>query len=96
MNPFTCFVASSRAQITSTSPKVALPIHFFCPSSTHVSPSRRHTVVSPRATPLPTSGSVSPKPPITSQRRSRGSHSAFCSSLPCMAIDPMHSPACTP
>ena len=75
---------------------VALPIHFFCPFSTHVSPSRRQVVVRPRATPEPTSGSVSPKAPTRSQRRSAGSHSACCSSDPHSAMEPMHSPACTP
>src|SRR5947209_10806235 len=62
--PFTWLSASSRAQMTVTSAKVALPIHFFWPLSTQLSPSRRGVVVRPPAAPEPTSGSVSPNAPI--------------------------------
>ena len=72
-NPLTWSSASSRAQITTRSAKDALPIHFFSPSSTHASPSRRAVVARPPAIPDPTSGSVSPKAPISSIRAIAGS-----------------------
>ena len=59
--------------MTTRSAKVALPIHFFSPSSTHSSPSRRAVVARPPAIPEPTSGSVSPKAPISSIRAIAGS-----------------------
>ena len=67
-NALTWSSASSRAQITTTSAKVPLPIQRLAPFSTQVSPSRRATVLRPRATPDPTSGSVRPKAPIFSSR----------------------------
>ena len=81
-NPLTASSASSRAQMTVRSAKVALPIHRLAPLSTQVSPSRRAVLCRPRATPEPTSGSVSPNAPIASKRAIRGSHSSFCSSDP--------------
>ncbi|TMK38580.1 MAG: hypothetical protein E6G66_18395 [Actinobacteria bacterium] len=80
--PFTLPSSTSRAQITTTSAKVALPIHFLTPWSTQVSPFWRAVVVRPPAAPEPTSGSVSPKAPIFSIRAIAGSHCAFCSSDP--------------
>src|SRR5262249_57832615 len=66
--PLTWFEASSRAQITLMSAKVALPIHFFSPLRTQESPSRRQVVVIPPDVDEPTRGSVSPNYPIVSQR----------------------------
>src|SRR5260370_31302573 len=95
MNPFTWPSATSRAQIIVRSPKVALPIHFFCPFSTHESPSRRAVVSRPPEVPEPTSGSVKPKEPIFSSRAIGGSHFCFCSSEPPRKIDPIANPLCT-
>ena len=79
---------------------MALPIHFFCPSSTHSPPPRprprRAVVVSPPATPDPTSGSVRPNAPIFSIRAISGSQRCFCSSEPHRKMDPMARPPCTP
>src|SRR6201986_4319765 len=47
MNPLTWLSARSRAQMIDTSHQGALPIHFFWPLSTHVSPSRLAVVVRP-------------------------------------------------
>ena len=80
--PFTWLSATSRAQMTVTSLKVALPIHFFWPLSTQVSPSRRAVVVKPPAVPEPASGSVRPNAPIFSSRAIAGNHCCFCSSEP--------------
>ena len=94
--PLTWSSASSRAQITTRSAKDALPIHFFSPSSTHSSPSRRAVVARPPAIPEPTSGSVRPKAPISSIRAIAGSQRSRCSSEPHRWIDPIASPPCTP
>ena len=59
-------------------------------------PSRRAVVVSPPATPDPTSGSVSPNAPIFSIRAISGSQRCFCSSEPHRKMDPMARPPCTP
>src|ERR1700744_2907488 len=96
MNPFTWLSATSRAQLIVTSPHVALPIHFFWPSSIQVSPSRRAVVKRPPEAPEPTRGSVKPKEPIFSRRAIGGSHFFFCSSDPHRKIDPIASPLCTP
>jgi hypothetical protein len=80
--PLTWPSSTSLAQITVTSAKVALPIHFFSPFSTHSSPSRRAVVFRPRETAEPTSGSVRPNAPIFSNRCIGGSHRCFCSSEP--------------
>jgi len=74
--------ASSRAQITLMSAKVALPIHFFCPLSTQWSPSRRQVVIMPPEVAEPTNGSVKPKEPIFSKRIIAGSQRSFCFSSP--------------
>src|SRR5256885_95130 len=68
MKPFTWLSATSRAQMIETSHHGALPIHFFWPFSTQVSPSRFAVVVRPPPVPEPTSGSVRPKHPIFSRR----------------------------
>src|SRR5690554_67504 len=78
------------------SEKVALPIHFFCPLVIHVPPSFLHVLVSPPAAPDPTSGSVSPKAPITSIFCIPDSHPCFCCSEPQLYIQPMAKPLCTP
>ena len=80
--PSTRSVSTSWAQMMIRSAKLALPIHFFCPSSTQVSPSRRAVVRRPRATSEPASGSVSPNAPISSIRAIAGSQRSFCSSEP--------------
>ena len=95
-NPFTWASAWSRAQMTTRSANEALPIHFFSPSRTHSSPSRRAVVARPPAIPEPVSGSVSPKAPISSIRAIAGSHRSRCSSEPQRSIEPMASPPCTP
>ena len=96
MKPLTRSSASSRAQITTMSAKVELPIHFFSPLRIQVSPSRRAVVVTPPEIALPTWGSVSPNAPITLQSRILGSHSAFCSSDPHTSTDCIASPEWTP
>jgi hypothetical protein len=80
--PLTWPSSTSRAQITVRSAKLALPIHFLCPASAQVSPSRRAVVARPREAPEPTSGSVSPNAPSSSMRAMAGSHRCFCSSDP--------------
>ena len=80
--PLTWPSATSLAQITVRSAKLALPIHFLRPSSTQPFPSRRAVVARPRAAPEPTSGSVSPKAPSCSMRAMAGSQRRFCSSEP--------------
>ena len=62
--PLTWSSAVSRAQMTTTSANVALPIQRLAPLSTHVSPVRCAVVRRPRAVSEPDSGSVRPKPPI--------------------------------
>jgi hypothetical protein len=94
--PLTWSSASLRAQMTTTSANVALPIQRLAPLSTQVSPSRWAVVSIPRATPEPTSGSVRPKAPIASKRAMRGSHSSFCSSDPQWWIEPIARWLCTP
>src|SRR5271169_3714191 len=79
-----------------TSPHVALPIHFFWPFRTQVSPSRRAVVKRPPEAPEPTRGSVNAKEPIFSSRAIGGSHLLFCSSDPHRKIDPIASPLWTP
>ena len=59
------------------------------------SPSRR-AVVSSATESEPWSGSVSAKAPTASSRAIAGSQRFFCSSEPCMSIDFMASPDCTP
>jgi hypothetical protein len=80
--PLTWFEPSSRAQITLISAKVELPIHFFWPLRTQVSPSRRQLVVIPPEVAEPTSGSVKPNEPIFSKRIMAGSQRCFCFSSP--------------
>ena len=80
--PLTCPEASSRAQMILISEKVELPIHFFCPLSTHPSPSLRQVVIMPPDVAEPTSGSVRPNDPIFSQRIIGGSQRCFCVSSP--------------
>ena len=65
-----------------TSHQGELPIHFFWPFKTQVSPSFLAVVKRPPDAPEPTSGSVRPKQPIFSKRAMGGSHFAFCSSDP--------------
>ena len=64
-NPTISPGVSVRATMTVTSAKVALPDHFFCPSRTHSTPSRRAWQRRPRAASLPTRGSLSAKLPIS-------------------------------
>jgi hypothetical protein len=80
--PCTRSVSTSWAQTITRSAKLPLPIHFFCPSSTQLSPSRRAVVRSPRAASDPESGSVSPNAPISCIRAIAGSQRSFCSSEP--------------
>ena len=80
--PLTLSSATSRAQMTTRSAKVPLPIHRLAPSSTHSSPSRRAVVSRPPATSEPPCGSVRPKAPIFSSRRMAGSHRSRCSAEP--------------
>src|ERR1700727_724135 len=80
--PLTCPEATSRAQMILTSEKVELPIHFFCPLSTHPPPSLRQVVSMPPGVPEPTSGSVRPNDPICSQRIIGGNQRRFCDSSP--------------
>ena len=82
MKPLTWLSATSRAQMIETSHQGELPIHFFWPFKTQVSPSRFAVVVRPPDAPEPTSGSVRPKQPIFSKRAIGGSHFCFCSSDP--------------
>src|SRR4051795_8640707 len=82
MNPLTWLSPTSRAQMIETSHQGELPIHFFWPLRTHVSPSRFAVVVRPPLAPEPTRGSVRPKQPIFSKRAMGGSHFSFCSSDP--------------
>src|SRR2546428_9116116 len=75
--------------MTVTSLKVALPIHFFWPLSTQVSPSRRAVVVKPPEVPEPTSGSVRPNAPIFSRRAIGGSPLRFFFSSPHQQMEPL-------
>ena len=78
-NPLTWPSATSRAQTTTTSAIVPLPIHFFAPLMTQSSPSRRAEVSSATES-EPCSGSVSANAPSLSSRAIGGSHRCFCSS----------------
>src|SRR4029077_10151141 len=71
-----------------------LEIHIFRPRSSHESPSR-FAVVRSFVASLPTSGSVSPKQPITSPLQSEGSQRCFCSSVPNFRIVISTSEICT-
>ena len=73
--------SSVLAHTIATSDTPPFVIHIFVPDRTQSSPSRLATV---RMLPgsLPESGSDRPKHPIASPAAMRGSHSAFCSSLP--------------
>src|SRR5882724_2222314 len=82
INDLTWLSARSRAQMIEMSHHGELPIHFFWPFRTQVSPSRLAVVVRPPEAPEPTRGSVKPKHPIFSQRAIGGSHFCFCSSEP--------------
>ena len=93
--PLTWPSAASRAQTTTTSAMVPLPIHFFSPLSTQVSPSRRAEVSRPTES-EPWVGSVRAKAPMVVSWAIDGSHRCFCSSEPSMAMDCMASPAWTP
>ncbi len=95
-NPLTESSATSRAQITTRSANVALPIQRFSPSRTHSSPSRRAVVSSPRATSDPPCGSVSPNAPIFSSRAIAGSQRRFCSGEPQKSMLPIASPLWIP
>jgi hypothetical protein len=95
-NPLTCWSSTSRAQMITRSANDALPIHFFSPSSTHSSPSRRAVVLSPPAIPEPCSGSVRPNAPMSSMRAIAGSQRSCCSGDPQMLMDPIARPPCTP
>ncbi len=94
--PLTSSSSTSRAQTTTRSAKDALPIHFFSPSSTHSSPSRRAVVASPPAIPEPCSGSVRANAPRSSIRAIAGSHRSCCSADPHSRTEPIASPPCTP
>ena len=94
--PLTLSSATSRAQTTTRSANVPLPIHRFAPSMTHSSPSRRAVVSSPPATSEPPCGSVSANAPIFSSRRIAGSHRERCSSEPQWWMLPIANPLCTP
>jgi hypothetical protein len=94
--PFTWSSAVSRAQTTTTSAKVPLPIQRLAPSSTHVSPSRRAVVSSPPATSEPPLGSVKAKAPIVSNEDIFGSQRSCCSGDPQKAMLPIAKPLWTP
>src|SRR2546427_3835488 len=96
MKPFTWLSATSRAQMIETSHHGALPIHFFWPLSTQVSPSRFAVVVRPPPVPEPTSGSVRPKHPIFSRRAIGGGHLFLFSSPPPREKGPLARASCTP
>ena len=95
-NPRTSFVSRSRAQTTTMSANVALPIQRLSPSSTHSSPSRRAVVRMPPATSEPPSGSVSPNAPIVSIRAIEGSQRCRCSSVPPAYTEPIARPVWMP
>src|SRR5260370_18395000 len=96
MKPLTWLSARSRAQITVRSHQVELPIHFFWPLSTQMSPSRLAVVVRPPPVPEPTSVSVNPNAPIFSSRAIVGIHFFRLSSHPPTEIAPYSSPLLTP
>ncbi|MDH6187334.1 hypothetical protein M2168_000366 [Streptomyces sp. CZ24] len=74
-----------RAKTSATSATVPLVMKILAPSMTQSPPSRRARVdTDPASDPVP--GSVSAKQPSASPAASRGSHSAFCSSVPWVAI----------
>ena len=81
-------VAGDAKKGSGSKKSVQLTVIFLCVlvagllSITPSSPSRRHVVVSPPATPEPTSGSVRPNAPIFSIRAIAGSQRSFCSSEP--------------
>src|SRR5947207_6733780 len=93
--PFTCPSATSRAQSTTTSARVPLPIHFFSPLMTHSSPSRRAEVFNPTES-EPCSGSVSANAPSFDSAAISGSQRCFCACEPSVAIDRIANPAWTP
>ena len=86
--------SSVCAQTTATSAIEPLVIHILRPSMTQSSPSRLARVAMPDGS-EPWSGSVSPKQPIASPVAIRGSHSCFCSSLPCFQMAYIASDPCT-
>jgi hypothetical protein len=94
--PLTLSSATSRAQTTTRSAKVPLPIQRFSPSITHSSPSRRAVVSSPRATSDPPCGSVSPNAPIFSIRAIAGSQRSRCSAEPQRSMLPIARPLWMP
>src|SRR5260370_7439049 len=94
--PLTWLSSTSRAQMTEMSHHVELPIHFFWPLRTQVSPSRFAVVVRPPPAPEPTNGSVRAKQPIFSMRAIGGNHFSFCSSHPPRTMNPTASPSLTP
>src|SRR5258705_10031770 len=96
MKPLTWLSARSRAQMIEMSHQGELPIHFFSPLRTQVSPSRFAVVSKPPEAPEPTSGSVRPKQPIFSILTIGGSHFFFCSSDPARLVEPMAKPLWTP
>src|SRR2546427_2699435 len=96
INALTWSSARSRAQMIEMSHQGELPIHFFWPLRTHVSPSRLAVVVRPPEDPEPTRGSVKPKQPIFSQRAIGGRHFFFCFSQPPREMDPPAKPSRTP
>ena len=85
----------SRAHTTTTSATVPLPIHFFFPSISQVSPSQR-AVVSRATESEPWSGSVNANAPSMSTRAMPGSQRCFCCCEPSIAMDRIARPACTP
>ena len=89
-------MSASRAQVTTWSANVPLPIQRLAPSRTQPSPSRRAIVRRPAATSEPPVGSVSANAPIVSSRPIAGSQRARCSALPQRAMLPIASPECTP
>jgi hypothetical protein len=95
-NPFTLSSATSRAQTTMWSAKVALPIQRLAPLRTHSSPSRFAVVRRPRATSEPPVGSVRANAPIFSRRNISGSQRSRCSSEPHWTMLPIARPEWTP
>lgn len=73
--------SSVAAHTTATSAMEPLVIHILRPLRIQSDPSRRARVVMAAGS-EPTSGSVSPKQPISSPAAIPGSHCCFCSSDP--------------
>src|SRR5260370_13306366 len=94
--PLTWLSSRSRAQMTEMSHHGELPIHFFWPLRTQVSPSRFAVVRRPLADPEPTNGSVRPKQPIFSMRAIGRNHFCLYSSDPPREMEPIVRPLCTP